>query len=201
MLLKYFYDQKLAQASYMVGCQETGEALVIDPARDVSPYLHTADAEGLTITQVTETHIHADFVSGVRELAAQTGATLYLSDMGDADWKYAYADHETVLLHDGDSWMLGNIRLEAIHTPGHTPEHLMFQLTDTRAADRPMGLFTGRLLVCGRYWPSRPAGNRRRDNRDEGNRRARAVRQYPAPQVHAGLSANLAGTRCGQRLW
>jgi hydroxyacylglutathione hydrolase len=149
MLLKYFYDPYLAQASYMVGCQETGEALVIDPARDVTPYLHAAEAEGLRIVAVTETHIHADFVSGVRELAAQTGARLYLSDMGDADWKYAFSDSETIMLHDGDSWMLGNIRIQAIHTPGHTPEHLIFQITDTRAADRPMGLFMGDCLFVG----------------------------------------------------
>lgn len=149
MLLKYFYDPHLAQASYMVGCQETGEALVIDPARDITPYLDAAKSAGLRITQVTETHIHADFVSGVRELAAATGAKMYLSDMGDEHWKYAFADANTVLLHDGDSWMLGNVRLEAIHTPGHTPEHLIFQLTDTRAADRPMGLFTGDCLFVG----------------------------------------------------
>jgi hydroxyacylglutathione hydrolase len=149
MLLKYFYDPHLAQASYMVGCQETGEALVIDPARDITPYVQAAEAEGLRITQVTETHIHADFVSGIRELAARTGARLYLSDMGDADWKYAFAHADAVLLHDGDSWLVGNIKVEAIHTPGHTPEHLIFQLTDNRAGDRPMGLFTGDCLFVG----------------------------------------------------
>ncbi|MBL8165970.1 MAG: MBL fold metallo-hydrolase [Anaerolineae bacterium] len=149
MLLKYFYDRHLAQASYLVGCSATGEALVIDPARDITPYLEAAQTEGLRITHVTETHIHADFVSGARELAAATGARLYLSDMGDADWKYGYADADTVLLHDGDSWMVGNIRVEALHTPGHTPEHLCFQITDTAGANRPMGLFTGDCLFVG----------------------------------------------------
>jgi hydroxyacylglutathione hydrolase len=149
MLLKYFYDKSLAQASYLVGCSQTGEALVIDPARDITPYLKAAQDEELRITHVTETHIHADFVSGIRELAAATGARMYLSDMGDADWKYAFADANTVLLHDGDSWMVGNVCLEAIHTPGHTPEHLMFQITDTAGADKPMGLFTGDCLFVG----------------------------------------------------
>ncbi|MBI5927691.1 MAG: MBL fold metallo-hydrolase [Chloroflexi bacterium] len=149
MLLKYFYDKPLAQAAYMVGCQATGEALVIDPARDITPYLKAAEEEGLRITQVTETHIHADFVSGSRELASQTGATLYLSDMGDADWKYQFVDANTVLLYDGDTWKLGNIKITAIHTPGHTPEHMVFQITDTAAADEPMGIFTGDLLFVG----------------------------------------------------
>ncbi len=149
MLLKYFYDQYLAQTSYMVGCQACQEAIVIDPARDITSYLQAARDEGLRIAHVTETHIHADFVSGARELAAATGARLYLSDMGESNWKYAFADSNTVLLHGGDSFMVGNVRLEAIHTPGHTPEHLIFQVTDTRGADQPMGLFTGDCLFVG----------------------------------------------------
>lgn len=150
MLLKYFYDEKLAQASYLVGCVATGEALVVDPARHVTPYLRAAEKEGLRITHVTETHIHADFVSGSRELAAATGATIYLSDMGDANWKYAYADDPNVILvRDGDSWKVGNIKVDVIHTPGHTPEHIAFQITDTAGADKPIGLFTGDFLFVG----------------------------------------------------
>ena len=150
MLLRYFYDEKLAQASYLVGCVATGEALVVDPARNVAPYLRAAEREGLRITHVTETHIHADFVSGSRELAAATGATIYLSDMGDANWKYTYADDPNVLLvRDGDSWKVGNIKVDVLHTPGHTPEHLSFMITDTAGADRPMGVFTGDFLFVG----------------------------------------------------
>lgn len=149
MLLKYFYDSHLAQASYLVGCQQTGEALVVDPARDITPYMQAAATEGLRIAHVTETHIHADFVSGVRELIAATGARLYLSDMGDTNWKYAFANQRTVLLRDGDKFKVGNIKVEAIHTPGHTPEHLIFQITDTLMADRPMGIFSGDCLFVG----------------------------------------------------
>ena len=150
MLLRYFYDEKLAQASYLVGCVATGEALVVDPMRNVTPYLRAAEREGLRITHVTETHIHADFVSGSRELAAATGATIYLSDMGDANWKYAYAgDPNVILVRDGDSWKVGNVKVEVLHTPGHTPEHIAFLLTDTAGADQPMGVFTGDFLFVG----------------------------------------------------
>lgn len=150
MLLKYFYDEKLAQASYLVGCAKTGEALVIDPMRNIAPYLRTAEKEGLRITHVTETHIHADFVSGSRELAAATGAVTYLSDMGDAEWKYAYAgDPRVILLCDGDSFMVGNIKVDVLHTPGHTPEHIAFQITDTAASNHPIGVFTGDFLFAG----------------------------------------------------
>ncbi|MFN8493603.1 MAG: MBL fold metallo-hydrolase [Caldilineaceae bacterium] len=150
MLLRYFYDDKLAQAAYLVGCVKTGEALVVDPMRDITPYLQAAAKEGLRITHVTETHIHADFVSGSRELAAATGATIYLSDMGTADWKYAYTHEPNVItVKDGDNWMVGNIRVEVLHTPGHTPEHISFMITDTAGADKPMGIFTGDFIFVG----------------------------------------------------
>jgi hydroxyacylglutathione hydrolase len=150
MLLKYFYDRELAQASYMVGCAATGEALVVDPARDITPYVVMAAAENLRITQVTETHIHADFVSGSRELAAHTGARLFLSKMGDENWQYAFAGEPNVtLVGDGDKWMVGNVRVEVLHTPGHTPEHISFMITDTAHADQPIGIFTGDFLFVG----------------------------------------------------
>jgi hydroxyacylglutathione hydrolase len=150
MFLKYFYDQKLAHASYMVGCQATGEALVIDPGRDVDIYLKTAASNDFRVTGAAETHIHADFVSGARELAERTGARLYLSDEGDENWKYTYLDdYDHRLLKEGDEFRVGRIRLEVWHTPGHTPEHLSFLLTDTAGADRPMGVFTGDFVFVG----------------------------------------------------
>ena len=151
MLLKYFYDDKLAHASYMVGCQATGEALVVDPGRDVDIYLDSARANGMKVVGTTETHIHADFVSGSRELAERVGAKLYLSDEGDEDWKYTFVDgYEHELIKDGDSFMVGNIKLDVMHTPGHTPEHLSFVLTDMGGgADKPMGIFTGDFVFVG----------------------------------------------------
>ena len=149
MILKRFYDEKLAQASWLVGCAATEQALIIDPNRDAEQYVAAADDEGLRITHVTETHIHADFVSGTRELAARTGATAYLSDEGGPDWQYGWTADDTVLLRDGDRFMVGNVRVDVMHTPGHTPEHLCFVITDTAGADRPMGVLTGDFVFVG----------------------------------------------------
>ncbi|HRK21904.1 MAG TPA: MBL fold metallo-hydrolase, partial [Fimbriimonadaceae bacterium] len=124
MILRRFYNDSLAQASFLVGCGKTREAIVIDPNRHIEAYMEAAADEGLRITAVTETHIHADYLSGSRELAARTGATLYLSDEGDAEWKYGFANESNVrLVKNGDSIRAGNVRLDVLHTPGHTPEH------------------------------------------------------------------------------
>jgi hydroxyacylglutathione hydrolase len=150
MFFKRFFDTKLAQASYLIGCQRTGESVVVDPNRNVEQYVDAASAEGLRVTHVTETHIHADFVSGARELAERTGAQLLLSDEGDADWKYAYAAAAGArLLKDGDHFMIGNIRLDVLHTPGHTPEHISFVVTDTPAGAGPWGVLTGDFVFVG----------------------------------------------------
>lgn len=150
MILKRFHDDKLAQTSYLIGCAATGDAVVVDPNRDIQQYIEAAALEGLRVTHVTETHIHADFVSGGRELAARTGARLYLSAEGGPDWQYGFAaDADAVLLRDGDTFQVGNIRLAAVHTPGHTPEHLTFLVTDGATADRPIGALTGDFLFVG----------------------------------------------------
>ena len=150
MFFRRFYDDQLAQASYLVGCQTAGEALVVDPNRHLEPYLRVAEAEGLRITHVTETHIHADFVSGARELARRAGAKLLLSDTGGADWRYRYAAEDgATLLADGDRFLVGRVEVRALHTPGHTPEHLTFLVTDTASAGEPMGALTGDFVFVG----------------------------------------------------
>ena len=150
MILQRFYDDKLAQASYLIGCAQTGEAVVVDANRDVEQYIRAAEAEGLRITHVTETHIHADYVSGSRELAHRTGARLYLSDEGGEDWGYSFArEADATLLKDGDTFDVGQVRIRAVHTPGHTPEHLSFLVTDGAVADRPIGMLTGDFVFVG----------------------------------------------------
>jgi hydroxyacylglutathione hydrolase len=150
VLVQRFYDPGLAQASYLLGCERTGQALVVDPNRDVSEYLETAAALKLRIAHVTETHIHADFVSGGRELAERAGAALYLSGEGGPDWSYRYADEaKAVLLRDGDRFEVGSVQLQALHTPGHTPEHLTFLVTDRAAATAPIAALTGDFVFVG----------------------------------------------------
>ncbi|TCT24556.1 hydroxyacylglutathione hydrolase [Melghiribacillus thermohalophilus] len=151
MFLRYFYDEKLAHASYLVGCQKTGEAIVVDPSRDIEQYVEEAEKEGLNVTAACETHIHADFVSGARELADRFDAKLYLSDEGNEDWKYENLDGiRYQLLKDGDTFKIGNLTFEVLHTPGHTPESISFLLTDNGGgADRPMGIFTGDFVFVG----------------------------------------------------
>ena len=150
MLVRRFYDDRLAQASYLIGCQRTGDAIVIDPPRDVTPIVAAARAEGVRIAKVTETHIHADYVSGSRELAATTGAELLLSAEGGDDWQYGYAEQSgATLLRDGDVIALGGVRLDAWHTPGHTPEHLSFIVTDTARSNDPVAIVTGDFVFVG----------------------------------------------------
>ena len=150
MLLRLIYDDKLAQASYLLGCQATGTALVIDPNRDADQYIRLAKKEGVRITHVTETHIHADYLSGSRELAHRTGAQLLLSANGGGDWSYRFPELQSAkLLKDNDSFNIGNIRIDVMHTPGHTPEHICFLVTDRASADLPIGLFSGDFVFVG----------------------------------------------------
>jgi hydroxyacylglutathione hydrolase len=150
ILVKRFFDAKLAQVSYLIGDSAARHAVVIDANRDVEQYIRAAAEEGVAITHVTETHIHADFVSGSRELAARTGAKLLLSGEGGPDWQYAFANEaDANLLEDGDRFDVGSVRVDALHTPGHTPEHLTFLITDTSVLDEPLAAVTGDFLFVG----------------------------------------------------
>lgn len=146
MLLERLYDQDLSQASYFVGCQQTGEAIVIDPRRDIADFQQLASRNNIRIIAVVETHIHADYLSGTRELAAATGADIYLSGEGGEDWQYGFDGKR---LYDGDTIKIGNLTLTALHTPGHTPEHLSMLLTDGMVADQPGYLFSGDFVLAG----------------------------------------------------
>jgi hydroxyacylglutathione hydrolase len=146
MYFEHIYERGLAQASYFIGCQKTREAIVIDPKRDIDTYLEIAERQNYKITHIAETHIHADFLSGARELSNTTGAEIYLSDEGGEDWQYKYT-HKG--LKDGDVIKVGNVKLEVLHTPGHTPEHISFLLTDTKNSDKPLMIFTGDFVFVG----------------------------------------------------
>ncbi|TSI19424.1 MBL fold metallo-hydrolase [Brevibacterium aurantiacum] len=202
MLLERIYDEDLSHASYFIGCQATGDAIVIDPSRDISAYLELAEAKGLRITHVTETHIHADFLSGTRELADSTGAIAHLSGEGGADWQYGY---EGERLADGDTITVGKLMLRVVHTPGHTPEHLSFLLTDTATAEEPGFMFTGDFVFVGDL--GRPdlldeaAGGV--DTRFDGARQlyeSLRGKLLPLPDYVQLLPAHGAGSACGKAL-
>lgn len=154
MLLRQIFDPDLAQYSYIIGDRRSAQALVIDPHRDVDQYLALAREEQTEIVAVMETHIHADFLSGTREMVESLGVRAYLSAEGTGDWRYRWSAEsgggEVVLLRGGDRVDLGSVRLTAMATPGHTPEHLCFLVHDL-AADRsvPMGFFSGDFLLVG----------------------------------------------------
>ncbi|MEM1503615.1 MBL fold metallo-hydrolase [Domibacillus sp. 8LH] len=151
MFFTSFFDERLAQYTYLVGCQKTGEAIVIDPARHVAPFIEKAEKEGLNITAIAETHIHADFLSGSIELAEKTGAKMYLSDEGNEDWKYQFIDrYDVELVKDGSIIHIGKVKMEVWHTPGHTPESISLLLKDEGGGSSvPMGMFTGDFVFVG----------------------------------------------------
>ena len=156
MFFRQIYDEKLAEAAYLIGCQKTGEAIVIDAERDIDRYERLAAENGLRIVAAADTHIHADYLTGMREFA-EKGARIYVSDEGDADWKYMWlgaksggGSYDAVRLKHNDTFKVGNIRFRAIHTPGHTPEHLSYEVTDLGGgANEPMGVATGDFLFVG----------------------------------------------------
>ncbi|WP_417350194.1 MBL fold metallo-hydrolase [Flavobacterium alkalisoli] len=201
MYFQHVYDKTLAQASYFIGCQAKGEAIVIDAKRDIDTYLDIAKQNNMTITHIAETHIHADFLTGSRELAKVTGAKMYLSDEGGPDWQYEF-DH--VGLKNGDIIKVGNLSLEVVHTPGHTPESISFLLTDHPATDEPVMLFTGDFVFVGDI--GRPdllekaAGLK-------GTQDAGAKQMYKSIEKFASLPAHIqvwpghgAGSACGKAL-
>lgn len=151
MYFKQFFDEKLAQYAYLIGCQAKGTAVIIDPMRDIDQYIEAAAKENLTIVAAADTHIHADYISGLREFA-ERGVKVYASDEGDKDWKYEWllnSSYDYQLLKDGDEFEIGNILIKAWHTPGHTPEHVSYLITDRAAADEPLGIVTGDFVFVG----------------------------------------------------
>lgn len=152
MFLRQITDSSLAQNAYLIGCQRTGEAIIIDPERDLDRYFQLAAENDLRITAVADTHIHADYLSGARELVVRHGATAYLSEEGGPDWQFEWAkgNPNARFLKHGDVFRVGNIEFKALLTPGHTPEHMSFLVTDIGGgADEPMSLLTGDFIFVG----------------------------------------------------
>jgi hydroxyacylglutathione hydrolase len=142
MRLRQFAIEGLGHLSALIADDDAGVAAVVDPRRDVDVYLAAARADGLRISHVVETHLHNDYVSGGRELAALTGAT-HVIGAGAA------LRHEHRPLRDGETFDVGSLRFRALDTPGHTPEHVSYAMADRSRADEPMLLLTGGSLLVG----------------------------------------------------
>ncbi|MGE5374290.1 MAG: MBL fold metallo-hydrolase [Bacteroidota bacterium] len=142
MFTQQFFVEGLGCASYIVGCESKGIAAVIDPDREVQKYLDVAAGRGLKITHIIETHLHADHVSGNTDLAARTGADIYVHEASAAEYPHKALQHNDVI-------ELGNIRIRALHTPGHTPESITLLVSDTTRAEEPWLALTGDTLFVG----------------------------------------------------
>ena len=150
MIFRRLYHDRLAQASYLIACEATRQAIVIDPLRDPSVYVKAAEFEDVRIACVTETHVHADFLSGAEALARLVGAELMLSGECDADEASARMRRSGAKpLLDGGVISVGRVRLDVRHTPGHTPEHLIFIVTDETTSQLPVGIVSGDFLFAG----------------------------------------------------
>lgn len=148
MLFDRIAESGLSQYAYAVGCQGAKEVAIVDPMRDIDIYLDYARRNKVAITHVLETHIHADFASGAKELAEKTGAELHLSAYDDGEQFDVEFDHTPIC--DGDTILIGGVRLTARHTPGHTPEHMSYLVYDlNRAPDAPMAMLSGDFLFVG----------------------------------------------------
>jgi hydroxyacylglutathione hydrolase len=143
MFFKQIVEPHLAQYAYLIGCQRTGAAIIVDPARDIDRYIAIAAENNLKIVAATDTHIHADYLTGLRQFAHYHGIKIYASDEGDADWKYEWllqSDYDYQLLKDGDSFEIGAIEFKV----------LFFAVVDHGAgADQPMGLLSGDFVFVG----------------------------------------------------
>ena len=140
MLLKHIFIKKIAHSSYILAGQKN--CAVIDPERDINVYIDEARSLGVKITHILQTHLHADFISGHLDLAKATGAKIYLA-------KSAKCIFDHVALSEGDKIEIDNLTLSVLETPGHTPEHLSFVVTDNLRGDEPIGVFVGDTLFVG----------------------------------------------------
>ena len=142
MIFRQYILESVAAASYLIGCIAKGEAIVVDPSLPAEHYVTAAAEKGLRITAIAETHMHADFYSTGRAIHALTGAAIYAPRIADVRFPHTPVD-------DGSEIHIGNLVIRAIHTPGHTPEHMAYSVTDTPRATEPWFVLTGDSLFVG----------------------------------------------------
>lgn len=152
MLVRQIHDTGLAQYAYLIGCPRSGEAIIFDPERDIDRYFELAAAHKLRIVAAADTHIHADYISGLREFA-ERGIKVYASAEGGPEWQYEWligSSYPHQLVHHGDRFKVGNIEFAVMHTPGHTPEHVAYTVVDQGSgATEPIGVISGDFVFVG----------------------------------------------------
>jgi hydroxyacylglutathione hydrolase len=195
MKFTQYYLDCLSQASYLIGDENSGRAVVVDPRRDIAEYVKDAEVNGLTIELVIETHFHADFLSGHLELAAATGAEIAYSSIAETE----FASRK---LADGERISLGEIELEILHTPGHTPESISIVVREHANDEVPYGVLTGDTLFIGDV--GRPdllasVGSTRDELADQLYESLHA-KLLPLPDATKVYPAHGAGSACGKNL-
>ena len=208
MIFQQIVDPKLAQHAYLLCCKQSGKAVIVDPQRDIDRYLALAAQSGVAIVAAIDTHIHADYLSGLRQFAELLDVEILASAEGGTDWQYEWllnSPFKSRLLKDGDVITVGTIRLDVRHTPGHTPEHLSFLVTDlARDPNLPIGLISGDFVFAGDV--GRPDLLERAANQ-RGTMVNSAKELYGSIQFFKSLSPALvlwpghgAGSSCGKSL-
>jgi glyoxylase-like metal-dependent hydrolase (beta-lactamase superfamily II) len=200
MIMKQFRFEPLAQASYLIGCPRAKEAVIIDPIDDLGAESYVLEAAdlGLTITGVFETHVHADYISCARELAEMNDVPHYLHESATDLVKYTFTPFK-----DGQVFEIGGVRIKTLHTPGHTPEHTSFLVTDTARADEPWCVLTGDALFVGDVGrPDLLLGDQALDVMDEATRAETLYRSvkdklFALPDHVEVYPCHYGGSTCG----
>ena len=193
MIVDRVYTPGLAQVAYLVADEAAGEAAVIDPRRDIGVYLDWAAERGLRIVAILETHVHADFVSGARDLAAATGADVYAGRIGQTAFPH-------VALDDGDEIRVGDLTLRAFWTPGHTPEHMSYLLLDPAQGPDPLALFSGDALFVGEIGRPDLLGAGELEALAEQLHATVSTRLSALPDAVTVYPGHTAGSPCGKKI-
>lgn len=190
MILRQFLHQDPVGISYLFGCGGRAAGAVVDPVGAIEPYLSAAEAAGMRIHFVIDTHVHADHISAGRELAAAAGAEYILSSRAEVSFPFKAAQ-------DGDLLPLGNVVAKVLHTPGHTPEHVCLLVSDRTRTDEPWFVVTGHTLMVGDLGRTELAVSAEQGARDlfQSVRRLKALPDYVDV-----LPGAYAGSVCGRRL-
>ncbi|MDQ3654724.1 MAG: rhodanese-like domain-containing protein [Chloroflexota bacterium] len=193
MIVDRVYTPGLAQVAYLVADEQSGEAAVIDPRRDVDEYLSWAETRGYRIVAILETHVHADFVTGAQELATATGATVHANRRGESGFPHRPLD-------DGDEIAVGRLILQAVWTPGHTPEHMSYLLFDPASGTGPVALFSGDTLFAGEVGRPDLLGEEQTRNLAEQLYDTFAERLAPLADAVVVYPGHTAGSACGRKI-